>query len=201
VWKVPYFDELVPALTVKVPAGGWVVPPPHASWVAEKLLLHGVAFSVLKADRPQAQVEVYRLAVPRFRDAPYEGRQLVTARDGSWSPRLVDLPKGTLFVPAAQTRVFLAMHLLDPTSPDSFLAWGFFNAHLEQKEYLEDYLTEAYARELLKDPAVKAEFDAKLKEPAFASNPDARLRFFSARHPSADPVLNVLPIFRVSSAP
>ncbi len=201
VWKVPYFDELVPALTVKVPAGGWVVPPPHASWVAEKLLLHGVAFSVLKADRPQAQVEGYRLAAPKFRDTSYEGRQLVTARDGSWSTRVVELPRGTLFVPAAQTRVFLAMHLLDPTSPDSFLAWGFFNAHLEQKEYLEDYLTEAYARELLKDPAIKAEFDAKLKEPAFANNPDARLKFFSARHPSADPALNVLPIYRVASPP
>lgn len=196
-WTVPFLDELVPALTVKAPAGGWVVPVPHAGWVAEKLALHGIAFTVSKAERPGVEVEAYRLVEPKFRSTPYEGRLTVSARDGVWSPRTIDLPKGSLFIPAAQARLFLAMHLLDPTSPDSLLAWGFFNAHLEQKEYLEDYLTEAYARELLKDPSVKAEFDARLKDEAFAKSPEARLRFFSARHPSADPLLNVLPIYRV----
>lgn len=201
VWTVPYLDELAPALTVKTPAAGWVVPVPHAAWVAEKLALHGVAFTTLKDERRNVEVEVYRVMAPKFRNVPYEGRLIVTARDGVWATRSVDLPKGSLFVPAAQARLFLAMHLLDPTSPDSFLAWGFFNANLEQKEYLEDYVSEAYARELLKDPAVKAEFDAKLKDEAFAKDPEARLRFFSSRHPSADPMLNVLPVYRVATAP
>jgi hypothetical protein len=151
VWTVPFLDELEPALTVKAPAAGWVIPLPHAGWVAEKLALHGVQFSVL-GEKRGVEVQAYRLVAPKFRPTPYEGRLTVTARDGSWLPKTLDLPKGSLFVPAAQARVFLAMHLLDPTSPDSFLAWGFFNAHLEQKEYLEDYLTEAWARELLQDP-------------------------------------------------
>ena len=201
VWTVPYLDELAPSLTVKTPAAGWVVPVPHAGWVAEKLALHGVAFTTLKDERRNVEVEAYRLVAPKFRNVPYEGRLIVMGRDGVWTPRSVDLPKGSLFVPAAQARIFLAMHLLDPTSPDSFLAWGFFNANLEQKEYLEDYLSESYARELLKDPAVKAEFDARLKDEAFAKDPEARLRFFSSRHPSADPMLNVLPVYRVASAP
>lgn len=201
VWTVPYLDELAPALTVKTPSAGWVVPVPHAGWVAEKLVLHGVAFTTLKDERRNVAVEAYRLVAPKFRNVPYEGRLIVTARDGVWLPRSVELPKGSLFVPAAQARIFLAMHLLDPTSPDSFLAWGFFNANLEQKEYLEDYLSESFAREVLKDPAVKAEFDAKLKDEAFAKDPEARLRFFSSRHPSADPMLNVLPVYRVAAAP
>lgn len=198
VWTVPYFDELVPALTVKAPAAGWVVPVQHAAWVAEKLTLHGLDFTALKADRPGLAVEAYRLVDPKFRTAPYEGRMIVTARDGVWSPRTVELPRGSLFIPAAQPKLALAMHLLDPTSPDSLLAWGFFNAHLEQKEYLEDYLTEAFAREQLKDPAVKAAFEARLKDEAFAKSPAARLAFFAARHPSADPMLNVLPVYRVA---
>ncbi len=200
VWTVPYLDELEPGLTVKAPGAGWVVPVPHASWVAEKLALHGVSFAVLK-DEKRVAADVYRLVAPKFRAVPYEGRLTVTARDGVWSPRTIVLPKGSLFIPAAQSRLFLAMHLLDPTSPDSFLAWGFFNAHLEQKEYLEDYLTEAYARELLADPKVKAEFEARLKDEAFAKSPEARLQFFSARHPSADAMLNVLPVYRVEKAP
>jgi hypothetical protein len=200
-WRVPYFGALAPALTVKAPAAGWVVPPPHAAWVAEKLSLHGITFTRLPQPRAGVLVERYRLAEPKFRATPYEGRLTVTGRDGTWSHAAVDLPKDTLFVPAAQPRLALAMHLLEPASPESFLAWGFFNAHLEQKEYLEDYLTEPFARELLQDAGVRSDFEGRLKNPDFAKDPDARLRFFSSQHPSADPQLNVLPVYRVATAP
>ena len=93
------------------------------------------------------------------------------------------------------------MHLLEPTAPDSFVAWGFFNAHLEQKEYLEDYLTEPFAREQLKDPKVKAAFDEQLKDPIFAKDPEARLHFFARRHPTFDARLNVVPVYRVDVSP
>jgi hypothetical protein len=201
VWSVPFYDELEPSLTLEAPAGGWVIPAPHASWVAEKLKLHGVAFTELKAVTT-VDVEQFTLADPlKFRPVPYEGRQLLASRDGTWRALRREFPKGSIFVPAAQPRLLLAMHLLEPAAPDSFLGWGFFNAHLEQKEYLEDYLSEAYARELMKDPTTKAAFEAKLKDEPFAKNPNDRLRFFSSRHPSADPELNVVPVMRVRSAP
>jgi hypothetical protein len=90
------------------------------------------------------------------------------------------------------------MHLFEPASPDSLLSWGFFNAYLEQKEYLEDYLTEPYARELLKDPKVKAAFELKLQDPVFAKSAAARLHFFSSRHPSFDKTFNEYPVFRTA---
>lgn len=199
VWKVPYFDELEPALTVRAPKGGYLVPPPHAAWVAQKLALHGISFVTLAKDEPSAKVQTFR-ATPRFRGAPYEGRQTVQL-EGQWKDDTQALPAGTLFIPAAQPRLPLAMHLLEPTAPDSFAAWGFFNAHFEQKEYLEDYLAEAFARELLKDPKVKAAFDARLKDEAFAKDPAARLRFFYERHPSYDARLNLVPVYRTESQP
>lgn len=197
-WKVLFFDELAPSLTVKAPKGGYLVPPPHAGWVADKLKRHGVRFTVLDAPRARAKVQTFTAVAPRFRGVPYEGRQTVSLK-GEWKDDVQDLPKGTLFVPAAQATFFLAMHLLEPTAPDSFAAWGFFNAHLEQKEYLEDYLAEAYARELLKDPKVKAEFEARLKDEAFAKDPDARLGFFSERHPSFDRRRNLVPVYRTDA--
>jgi hypothetical protein len=136
----------------------------------------------------------------KFRAGSYEGRLTVQAK-GTWVAATEDLPAGSLFVPIAQPHAEVVLHLLEPSAPDSFLAWGFFNAHLEQKEYLEDYLTEAYARELLKDPAVKAAFDEKLKDPAFAKDPDARLGFFAQRHPTADARLDVVPVYRVDVSP
>ena len=44
-------------------------------------------------------------------------------------------------------RARLVMHLLEPQAPDSFAAWGFFNACFEQKEYMEPYVAEQIARE------------------------------------------------------
>ncbi len=196
VWKVPFFDELVPALTVRAPRGGYLVPPPHAAWVAEKLALHGLKSAPLKAEKKGAAVETFRVE-PTFRPQPYEGRMTVTAK-GAWRAEARDVPAGSLFVPAAQPHVALLLHLFEPQSPDSLLAWGFFNAHLEQKEYLEDYVAEAAARKMLEDPKVKAEFDERLKDPAFAKSPDARLRFFYARHPAFDERLNLYPVYRAA---
>ena len=67
----------------------------------------------------------------------------------------------------------------------------------KQKEYLEDYVAEEYARAALRDPKVKAEFDERMKDSAFAASGERRLRFFSERHPSFDERLNLYPVLRV----
>jgi hypothetical protein len=201
VWTLPYFDELRPAVTVTLPAGGYLVPPAHAAWVAEKLSVHGLRFQRLGQAVPGAQVEVFRATEARPRPGSFEGRQVLTVK-GSWARDTRALPAGTLYVPAAQKGAHLLAHLLEPLGPDSLLAWGFFNAHFEQKEYIEDYVVEPFARELLaKDAAVKAAWEEQLKNESFAKDPRARLRFFAERHPAADPHLNLYPVFRTDAAP
>ncbi len=76
------------------------------------------------------------------------------------------------------------MTLLEPRDPDSLVSWGFFNASFERKEYMEAYVAEAVAEDMLKkDPALKKEFERRLAEdPAFARDPSARLDFFYRRH-------------------
>jgi hypothetical protein len=200
-WKVPFFDRLRPSMAAKVPKGGYVVPPAHAGWVAEKLKLHGLRFSVLDHTLSKTAVESFRVVEAKFKPAPYEGRQVAQVK-GEWAADVRDLPKGSLYVPAAQPHVALLMALLEPTAPDSFMSWGYFNAHLEQKEYMEPYIAEEIAREQLKDPKVKADFEARLKaDPAFAKSPEERLKFFYARHKSFDDQLNLYPVLRVESAP
>jgi hypothetical protein len=72
------------------------------------------------------------------------------------------------------------MGLLEPMAPDSLARWGEFNAAFERKEYMEAYVAEQVAQEMLeKDPALAAEFAKKLDtDPAFAASPEARLDFF-----------------------
>ncbi|KFA89743.1 M14 family zinc carboxypeptidase [Archangium violaceum] len=201
VWTIPYYEELRPVLTASLPAGGYLVPPAHAGWVAQKLTTHGLRFQRLGQDVPSAQVEVFRATEAKFRPASVEGRQGLSVK-GQWTKETRPLPAGTLYVPATQTNVPLLAHMLEPLGPDSLLSWGFFNNHFEQKEYVEDYVLEPFARELLaRDAAVKAAWEEKLKDPEFARNPRARLRFFYERHPAHDTRFNLYPVFRTDSAP
>jgi hypothetical protein len=195
VWKVPLWTHVRPERTAPVPQA-YLVPKAHAGWVAERLRLHGLGFQTLLGDQ-FLEVEVFRAKEAKFRPAPYEGRQPATL-EGDWSPEKRQVPAGTLRVPTAQRGRALVVHLFEPQAPDSFVSWGQFNAAFEQKEYLEDYVVEVAAREMMaKDAGLKELFWAKVeKDPAFAQSPAARLRFFAERHPAWDERLNLYPVLR-----
>ncbi len=113
----------------------------------------------------------------------------------------MSFPAGSIIVPMDQRAAKVAMHLLEPEGPDSFVAWGFFDTIFEQKEYGEGYVLEKLAREMIaKDPKLKAEFDETLAtDKAFAANPQARLNWFYARSPWWDPQLGLYLIGRLAT--
>ena len=119
--------------------------------------------------------------------------------EGAWARATQVIDVGALFVPIAQSGARLLMALLEPQAPDSFAAWGFFNACFEQKEHIEPYVAEQIAREMLeKDLRLQAEFTRKLlADPAFAADPSARLEYFLRRHASWDARYNLYPVIRV----
>jgi hypothetical protein len=108
-------------------------------------------------------------------------------------------PKGSVIVPLDNNLAKVAINLLEPEAPDSLVAWGFFNAIFEQKEYGESYVLETLAREMLADdPALRAEFLLRLEsDPEFASSPSSRLQFFYERSPYWDPYMNLYPVGRI----
>lgn len=197
IWTLPLRDEIVPALRIVAPKGGYVVPTAYAEPVAAKLRQHGIAFSRLQAAHPRAAVQAFRDETPTFAATPVEGRQRLTV-DGEWAAETHDIDAGALFVPIAQPKARLAMSLLEPMAPDSLLAWGHFNNAFERKEYMEDYVAEDVAREMLaRDPALRAAFEDKLKTDAkFAADPNARLEFFYRRHSAWDERFGLYPVMR-----
>ena len=201
-WKIPMRDEIVPALTVTAPRGGYLVPAAWAPLVEPKLRLHGIQYRRLDAPLHAAAIEYFRADQPKFDAASFEGHQRATL-DGKWSRGRRDLGAGALFVPIAQPEARLVMALLEPQAPDSLAAWGEMNNAFEQKEYMEDYLAEDVARELLAgDPALKSEFEKKLQDdPAFAKDPAARLDFFYRRSPSWDAGYGLYPVLRTDAVP
>jgi hypothetical protein len=197
IWRIPLRDEVKPTVTVKAPRGGYIVPAAHAPWLGEKLKLHGVEFTVIDKAVKAAEVETFRATSAKTAAATFEGHTALKV-EGDWKPEKRAIPAGSLFVPIAQPKAYLAMTLLEPKDPDSYLGWGFFNASFERKEYMEAYVAEAVGEEMLKkDAAVKREFERRLTtDPAFAANPAARLDFFYQRSPSWDEQYNLYPVYR-----
>ena len=199
-WTVPLRDEIVPALRVAAPAGGYLVPAADAALVGAKLKAHGIAYKVLTADVGKRDVETFRAEKATFAAKPFEGHQSL-AVEGGWKDEPRNVGKGALFVPIAQPKARLVMTLLEPQGEDSLLAWGYFNNYFERKEYMENYVAEDVAREqLAADPALAAAYRKKLdSDPAFAANQEARLEFFARRHASWDERYDLYPVMRTAA--
>ncbi|MCC4622039.1 M14 family metallopeptidase [Xanthomonas cassavae CFBP 4642] len=198
IWNVPLRDQIAPDLVVDAPRGGYLVPAAQAAFVAEKLRLHGVAFRTIDsaADYP---VQSFRAEDTRFAARSKEGHQTVEV-SGQWREERRAVPAGSLFVPIAQPKARLVMAMLEPQAPDSLLQWGFFNTAFERKEYMEAYVAEDVARDMLaRDAGLKAQFEQRLaNDTTFAADPQARLEFFARRHSSWDERYQLYPVLRTA---
>ncbi len=202
VWNVPLCDDIEPALVVEAPEAGYLVPAAHADWVGERLDRHDLDYRRLDQTLPDAEVETFRAESAEFGAESYEGHQRLDL-EGQWQPETRDVAAGALFVPIAQSDARLVMHILEPQAPDSLAAWGEFNNAFERKEYMEAYVAEEVARDMLaNDPTLKATFEERLREDAeFAASPRARLDFFYRRHSSWDDRYNLYPVLRTDRVP
>lgn len=201
IWTIPLHDDLQPDVLVDAPRAGYIVPAAHAGWVREHLSRHGVEFREIGA-HADTTVQTFRADKTSLGNLSVEGHQRLSV-EGRWAPEKRDITAGSLFVPIQQPRARLLMAMLEPLAPDSLLAWGAFNSAFEQKEYMEDYVAEAVARDMLaNDPALATEFEQRLRTDAeFAASPAARLEFFHRRHASWDERFNLYPVMRTDEVP
>ncbi len=201
IWRVPYRNRVEPSVTVRAPFAGYLIPVAHAATIGPRLAVHGIRTHRLPRLAPLA-MRCFQAQDVRFSPAPFEGRMRV-ALQGTWreTPRAVT--EGALYVPLDQPLARLVLALLEPQGPDSFAAWGFFNACFEQKEHLERYVAEQIARQMMQEHApLRAQFEQQLRaDPVFAADAGARLDFFLCRHGSWDPHYNEYPICRLDHSP
>jgi hypothetical protein len=194
--RLPFYGGI--RVTDSVAAPKAYLVPPEWSFVPEILRLHGIRMQRLRAP---ATVEVgsYRFRNPRWKERPYEGRHGLTVTVEPVRERRT-YGAGTVVIPADQPAMRVAVQLLEPRSADSFLAWGFFDAVFEQKEYFEQEVMERMGENMLAtDSLLRAEFTRQVgADSVFAANPDARLNWLYQRSPYRDGVLNVYPVGRFS---
>ncbi|MEO8001712.1 MAG: M14 family metallopeptidase [Arenimonas sp.] len=196
VWKLPLHDDIIVGQSEIMPAA-YIVPPAFAAIISQKLKQHAIAYSVIQKAMPNAKLESFRADTAKQSAQSVESHQRLTVT-GQWSPEKSDIKAGSLYVSLNQSKSKLVMALLEAKAPDSLLAWGVFNNAFEQKEYMEDYVAEEVARDMLaKDPALEAAFKKKVAEDAdFAKDPQARLQYFYKLHSAWDKEFNKYPIMR-----
>ncbi len=194
---VPLYDETKVTAAVAPPL--YYVVPVQWKSVIDVLAAHGLRLQRL-ATATTLEVESYRFSDVKWANSPFEGRVMPTYRTNPVTERRT-FPAGSVVVPLAQPAARVAIHLLEPQSPDSFVAWGFFNAIFEQKEGGEDYVLEKLAREMLaKDEKLRLEFEQRVAtDPKFAASARDRLRFFYERSPYWDKQMNLYPVGRITS--
>jgi murein tripeptide amidase MpaA len=195
-YTIPLYDDTSVAKAVASPL--YYIVPPQWKDVIDILAAHGLRMQRLVTPA-EIEVESYRFSDTKWASWPFEGRFRASFKTSAVRERRTYIA-GSVVIPLAQPGSRVAIHLLEPDAPDSFAAWGFFNAIFEQKEDAEDYKLEKLARELLaRDENLKREFEERLKnDPKFAANPEARLRFFYERSPYWDRQMNLYPVGRIT---
>lgn len=196
--KVSYSDRAKAVSWAWVPevwavSGGW-----HDA--VERLDVHGVTKRRVQRDTV-VRAEVSWVRSYSVSQQPYEGhfmlKNVVVERDTV----SVTLRAGDYLISSRQPQRRYLAEALEPTAPDGFLVWGFFNSILQQKEGYSDYVFEDTAAEWLRDnPAVRAELEAKKKgDPAFAANGGAQLRWVFEHSPFFETRYQRVPVFKIVS--
>jgi hypothetical protein len=191
-FSIPLYNRLAPSITTVLPEA-YIVP---VEWtgVIDRLSLHGVEFTRLSKDWT-VPVHSYRLTEPRWRTTPYEGRFTVTYGIHEITEART-FPAGSAVVDMNQRSSRVAANILEPAGRDAYVQWGFFNAIFEQKEYIESYVIEEFARAMLEqDPQLKKDFEQKIaSDPDFAGNPREIRNWFYRRTPYWDDRKGIYPV-------
>lgn len=195
--EVSYYNNFKPTQQVSMPKG-YVIP--RGWWpVIDLLKLNQVKMTEFEKDTA-IPAEVYVIKDFKTRDRSYEGHYPHSETTVTSSKRKVVVRQGDMFVPLNQKAAKYIMATLEPTAPDSFFNWNFFDSVLQQKEGFSPYVFEDVARELLDDyPELEKEFlEKKQNDREFAADWYAQLDWLHKRSSHYEKAHLRYPIFRIN---
>ncbi len=193
---IRFFHHFAPQQPVSRPRA-YVVPQ---AWerVLERLRLNGVQLYRLPHDSLM-QLEVTRIRDYRTYSRAYEGHYKHYGVQVARQTETLRILKGDYLVSTRQPAVRYLMEMLEPEGDDSFFAWNFFDAILQQKEGYSDHRWEEVAAKWLAEhPEARRRLEErKAADPAFAADAAAQLDFVYRLSPWYEPVHLRYPVFRV----
>jgi hypothetical protein len=125
------------------------------------------------------EVEVSHITDYKSSLQPYEKHHKNSQVKTIVSKKSIQFRKGDCYIPMNQLANRYIAEMLEPKGDDSFFAWNFFDAILQQKEGYSDYRWEDVAGEILKNDSVLQQklIDKKKGDSIFANNAHAQLDF------------------------
>ena len=194
--QVRFFNAFSPTDKVTAPAA-YIIPQ---GWygVIDLLKLNNVQMQQFKNDT-LIDVEAYHIDDYKALPRPYEKHHKNSAVKVTTMNQKLRFLKGDYIIWLNQDANRYLVEMLEPTGDDSFFAWNFFDAILQQKEGYSDYRWDDLAAEVLrKDPVLKAKLEEKKKaDEKFAANGSAQLDFIYKNSPYYEPGHNRYPVYRL----
>lgn len=194
--RVPFFDHYAAVDSAAVPRA-YLLPQ---GWhrIAERLQAAGVEMQPIPRDTSIA-LTAYLIDDYKTGPRPYEGHYLHTGIRIKKLRQRLELRAGDWLIPTAQPARRYLVETLEPTAPDGFLAWGFFDAVLQQKEYFSDYVFEETAARMLREnPDLRQDFEeAKRTDAELAKDAERQLDWLYRHSPHYEDEHMRYPVFRV----
>lgn len=194
--SIPFYNTCTTKQKIDVPQAYFI--PQGWNKVISRLKANGVKIRKLKADTI-IELTVCYISDYKTTPNPYEGHYLHSGVEVDKQKKSVQLRRGDYYIPVNQGAKRYLVETLEPTAPDAFFAWGFFDAVLQQKEYYSDYAFEDLAADILaKDKSLKDKLEQrKAADPVFARDGKAQLHFVFQNSPYHEPEHMRYPVYRL----
>ncbi|MFM1898618.1 MAG: hypothetical protein RL577_858 [Bacteroidota bacterium] len=197
-FAVPYWNHYVAVDSARVPRA-YILPRGFSREVIQRIgRQRGVSVVGITKDTTM-ELTLSRLLSMKTSQQPYEGHYLHSQIQTEEFVRPVRLQRGDILIKVTPENALFLVNVLEPRAPDSYFAWNFFDACLQQKEWFSDYVFEDMAAEWLESQAqIKDELEAKMKaDPEWAKNAGAVLAWVYQKGPWSEPSVNEIPVYRL----
>lgn len=159
----------------------YIIPQAY-SGIIERLKNNGVTLNYIEKDTI-LDVTIYYIDNYETSKTAYEGRYLHSHISSTSKNIKRAFYKGDCIVHLNQIHNRYIIEVLEPTAPDSYFAWGFFDGILMQKEYFSPYVFEDLAVDILaNNPILKEKFEQKKKEDKVFEADDYAQLFYIYKH-------------------
>jgi len=189
---VPFYNSYKSTLTISKPIA-YIIPQAYEK-VVNRMKRNGIKVNRL-SENVTTEMELYYIRDFKTRDA-YEGHYLHYNIEVETKNQQQTYRKGDYVIFVNQAGNNFILSVLEPQAPDSYFAWNFFDAILQQKEYFSSYVFEETALEILEaNPQLKAALEKKkTEEEEFAKSARAQLDFVYKRSPFYEQTHQLYPV-------
>ncbi|MFD1096674.1 M14 family metallopeptidase [Salegentibacter chungangensis] len=194
--EINYYDNFKATEEIEIPRA-YVIP--QGWWnIIDLLELNKIKMQPLKQDTTFL-VEVYQIEDLKTGDKAFEGHYPHSEVKVSKTTDSIKFRKGDMLVKTFQDGARYLIETLEPTAPDSFFKWNFFDSVLQQKEGFSPYVFEDIAKEMLEtNDGLKQEFEMKKRnDPEFSNDWYAQLDWLHKKSKHYEAAHLRYPIFRL----